>query len=392
MKSASRRTLLPFLRLLVGNPADLATDQVLLQRFIRTQDAGAFEVLVARHGPLVRGVCLRALENAEDAEDAFQATFLVLVRNARSIRRLTSVGPWLYGVAQRIACKMRARAVRRRESEKQAAAVRPSQRVDDMTLGELKAILDEEIARLPSYYRAPVILCCAQGMSRDEAAVELGWSVGAVKGRLERGRELLRVRLARRGVTLSAAFLTLTLLESASAVPAALVAATVTAAARVASGQVVTGVVSAQTLSLVQEFARGLLLGKLKLAAVAAVLALGLGGGSLGLAVHQGWTAAAEDEGRAPVPAAVADQRRAAEPLTPTARDTPQTSHRARVSSKVVAPEDQKTADNTLAERPVRGKAAGAGFSIRIGRPGGTRLVINGNSAPAQKGITIGNR
>jgi RNA polymerase sigma factor (sigma-70 family) len=275
-------SLVRYIRKLVGIPVCDLSDQQLLQEFIARRDETAFHTLVDRHGPLVRGVCLRVLGNLHDADDAFQAAFLVLARQANSIRRQESLASWLHGVAQRIAHKLRLRAARRRLHETAAGEQRPVQSTDDMTLGELKQVLDEEIAALPDKYRAPVILCCLEGKARDEVAQELGWSVGSVKGRLERGRELLRTRLARRGLALSTALFVLTGTLASAAVPPSLAAATAGAAAKFAAGQPLAGLVSPQTIALTDAYLHGTLLAKVKMAALAAVLLLGTFGSSLG--------------------------------------------------------------------------------------------------------------
>lgn len=180
------------------------TDRDLLQRFARTRDEQAFAALVHRHGPLVLGVCRRVLRQEQDAEDVFQATFLVLARKAGSIGQPDRLGNWLYGVASRVARKARANAVRR-ESRQQQVTDLPARQSDSPSDGdEMRQFLDEEVARLPDKFRAPLVLCYLQGLTREEAAARLGWSAGAVKGMLERGREVLRSRLARRGVALSA--------------------------------------------------------------------------------------------------------------------------------------------------------------------------------------------
>ncbi|MFO0965879.1 MAG: sigma-70 family RNA polymerase sigma factor [Gemmataceae bacterium] len=181
-------------------PREEEGDAALLARFLGVADEAAFEALVRRHGPLVRGVCLRLLGDTGDADDAFQATFLVLIKRGGAIRKRDSLAAWLHGVARRIALRARARRSRLCSlGEVSASAVSASSAAgDDITLGELKERLDEEIAELPEKLRAPLILCCLQGMTRDEAAARLGWSIGMVKGRLERARERLRRRLARR--------------------------------------------------------------------------------------------------------------------------------------------------------------------------------------------------
>jgi RNA polymerase sigma factor (sigma-70 family) len=173
-------------------------DCELLARFLARRDAAAFEALVRRHGPLVLAACRKVL--GDGADDAFQATFLVLLRQARSIRRLRSVGPWLYGVAHRIAVRARADALRRRRREADAATPADAAATADLSWREACAVLHEELDRLPENYRLPLLLCYLEGKSRDEAAQQLGWSPGALKGRLERGRERLRRQLERRGL------------------------------------------------------------------------------------------------------------------------------------------------------------------------------------------------
>src|SRR5262249_26019760 len=153
-----------------------------------------------RHGPMVLGVCRRVLDHAHDAEDAFQATFLVLARKAASIVARDTVGNWLYGVAYRTAHKARVAAARRRLKERQMS--RP-EALDEDVWRELRPVLDQELNRLPEKYREPVILCDLEGQTRKEAARRLGWPEGTLSGRLSRARVLLAKRLARHGLTLS---------------------------------------------------------------------------------------------------------------------------------------------------------------------------------------------
>jgi RNA polymerase sigma factor (sigma-70 family) len=260
-------------RMAGGDP----TDRQLLEEFARSRSEDAFALLVERHGSFVLGVCKRVLKHEQDAEDVFQATFLVLAKKAGSLRWHDSVSGWLHGVAYRLALKARAEGLRRRAGERRAGERPPPPA--PVTWEELVPVLDEELQRLPARYRLPLVLCYLQDRTRDEAAQELGWSPGAVKGRLERGRDLLRKRLRARGLTLSAALLAAALAEKTSlAVPGKLTAATALAGARVAAGQVVTGVVSAQALALARGALRATFLLKLR---VAAVLLLALGTGSL---------------------------------------------------------------------------------------------------------------
>lgn len=200
-------TLLRYLRNLVAvEDARKLDDRALLRRFADDRDGAAFAALVDRYAPLVLAACRRLLAREQDAEDVLQATFLVLVRKAGSIRKHESVGSWLYGTAYLLARKVRAADARRKERERVVAEARPAS-VPPRTWDDLGPVLDEELQALPDKYRAPLLLCCLQDKTRDEAARELGWTPGAVKIRLERGRELLRSRLARRGIALSVTLL-----------------------------------------------------------------------------------------------------------------------------------------------------------------------------------------
>jgi RNA polymerase sigma factor (sigma-70 family) len=207
-----------------GSVAGLTEGQ-LLDRFVRDRDDTAFEAIVARHGAMVLGVCRANLRDPNDIDDAFQATFLVLVKKANSLHHRDLLGPWLHGVAHRVSRRARIDAAKRRDRlptgpEPVAPAVPP----DDF---ELRHTLHDEVNRLPESYRAAVVLCYLEGRTHDEAALELGWPVGTVRGRLARARDLLRSRLTRRGLTLSTLTLTATLAEvSEAAVPLKLIAIT----------------------------------------------------------------------------------------------------------------------------------------------------------------------
>jgi RNA polymerase sigma factor (sigma-70 family) len=177
-------------------------DEQLLERFIARREEAAFEALVVRHGPRVLGVCRQVLGDSEDTHDAFQATFLVLVRKAGAIRKRGSLGPWLYGVARRIAVRAKVRDLRRREQERRFLDMPVERTNSEIDQRELRPVLDEEMSRLPEKYRLPVMLCYLQGMTNEEAAKRLKCPPGTLKGRLSRAREILRERLARRGVVL----------------------------------------------------------------------------------------------------------------------------------------------------------------------------------------------
>ena len=196
-----------------------ATDRDLLRRFARDQDEAAFAALVKRHGPMVHGVCRRVLGNPADADDACQAVFLVLARKAGSSRWRPSVASWLYATARQVALNARTARARRLKHEGRANPKPSANPLAEITGEELLAILDEELGKLPERYRAPVVLCCVEGLTRDEAAAQLGVPAATLKGRLERGRKRLHAALARRGVALGAGLLVLMATSRAAAVP-----------------------------------------------------------------------------------------------------------------------------------------------------------------------------
>ncbi len=245
-------------------------DGELLELFIQQHDESAFEALVRQHGPMVFGVCLRVLGNLHDAEDAFQATFLVLARKAASVRPRYRVGNWLYGVACRTAQEARRANARRRARE---AKVLVCQESPSAAGEELRELLDQELTRLPEHYREVVVLCDLEGRGRQEVAELLGCPEGTVASRLARARALLQRRLERRGLIVSAVSLTATLAPaSASAVPVTLVAATVRGALLAAAGQSAVGVIPGEVLILTERVLRTMV--RMKLKAILAVLVL----------------------------------------------------------------------------------------------------------------------
>jgi RNA polymerase sigma factor (sigma-70 family) len=259
--------LLQFIRRLSrAAPVADSSDGGLLQRFVAHRDEAAFADLLYRHGPMVLGVCRRVLGDGPDVEDAFQATFLVLVRKAGSIQRQESVASWLYGVAARVSRQARLSAARRRGHERQAPVMPTTDERDAVEWRDLRPLLDEELERLPEKYRAPLVLCYLEGKTHEEAAQQLGWPSGTVCGRLARGRDLLRGRLVRRGVTLSAPALTVPLAaEATAALPTALFHSTKTAAMLfAASGAMASGAVSAHAVALAEGALRAMLVHKLK--------------------------------------------------------------------------------------------------------------------------------
>ena len=262
----------------------------LLRRFATRRDPVALEALVARHGPMVLGVCRRALGgNWHASEDAFQATFLVLARRAGAIRNPDRLGPWLHGVAHRVAVRSRANIARRRARERpgsEEVAMEPSSTGEpDFDRAELRAALDEEVRRLPEKFRDPIILCYLDGLTHDEAASRLRCPVGTVRSRLSTGRARLRDRLTRRGVAVpSGVFAAALTAEAASAaVSPVLLVSTVRAATAFAGGMAAAtaaGVVSAGVASLAEGVTTTMILSKLKIVgglALAGMFTLGVG-------------------------------------------------------------------------------------------------------------------
>jgi RNA polymerase sigma factor (sigma-70 family) len=230
------------------------TDGQLLEDFISRRDEAAVAALVHRHGPMVWGVCHRVLRNYQDAEDAFQATFLVFVRRAASISSRELLANWLYGVAHQTAFKARATAARRHGRERQVAQLPEAAAAEPEVWRDLRPLLDEELARLPDKYRAVIVLCDLQDKTRKEVAQQLHLPEGTVAGRLARARTMLAKRLARRGVSVSGGLLGVML--SAQAVPATVMCSTIQAASGLAAGKTVTAAgISANALAL----ARGVL-------------------------------------------------------------------------------------------------------------------------------------
>ncbi len=288
MAASSSHPLLEYLRRLHGGKAaDAALDDMqLLSRFLTSRDESAFTTLVQRYGAMVWGLCVRLLGQTPEAEDAFQATFLVLVRKASSLHGPESLSPWLYGVAYRTSLKLRGqraqRAAREAPLTEQIVEDRP-----ESIWSDLRPILDEEISRLPTKYRLPVLLCYLQGLSSEEAAQRLGCAKGTVFSRLSRARDLLRRRLVRRGVEVSAGALAAVLSENAvlrAAPSLALREITIRTSLLLVAGT--TGqTLSAPLAALVEGVVRSMFLSKVKFVGIV-VLALGFVGAGTGFFAH----------------------------------------------------------------------------------------------------------
>jgi RNA polymerase sigma factor (sigma-70 family) len=266
-----------------GAAESVLTDAQLLEQFVGRHDQSAFAQLLQRNGPLVWGVCRRVLHNADDADDAFQATFLVLARKARLVR--ASLAGWLCRVAYRVATNLKSSSAQRRFVEKQSAAMSKGSATPDGASEagwkELRPVLDEELDRLPEKYRLPIVLCYMQRKTNDEAAEELGWTRGTIASRLSRARDLLRARLTRRGVVLSGAVLAMLVSKQAAtaAVPANLLLTTAKATTVVVAGNVAAaGLVSANVAALADAGVKALGIAKLKIATALAAASLVVGG------------------------------------------------------------------------------------------------------------------
>jgi RNA polymerase sigma factor (sigma-70 family) len=256
------------------------TDGQLLEDFLSRRDEVALAALVGRHSPMVWGVCRRVLRNCNDAEDAFQATFLVLVRKAASIVPRQMVGNWLHGVAYRTALRARAMAATRKQREKQVATMPEPAVTPKDPWQDLQPLLDQELSRLPHKYRTVIVLCDLEGKTRKAAAEQLGVPPGTVAGRLARARALLAKRLARDGPVASGSALAALLSQNAAlaCMPASLVSSTVTAASLFAAG----AAISTRVAALAEGALKAMLLAKIKIAtvvllAVALTGALGIG-------------------------------------------------------------------------------------------------------------------
>lgn len=262
----------------VTRETDVRSDTALLEAFLGHDDAEAFARLVRRHGPMVQGVCRRLLGDAHDVEDAFQATFLVLLRKAPSLQWRERLGPWLYGVAHRTALKARARRNRTHAIERPHHAMTHEPATAAMPSLDGMECLDEELLALPEKYRLPLVLCELQGLSRRDAARALKLPEGTLSSRLARGRQLLRRRLVSRGVALTASgLLTLLASEARADVALRLVGATVRVAEALKAGTAAGPVVS-----LTEGVVKSMLLAKLKVVTALVVLLLTLGGAATG--------------------------------------------------------------------------------------------------------------
>jgi RNA polymerase sigma factor (sigma-70 family) len=280
------------------------TDGELLEQYVARRDEASFEALVHRHGPMVLGVCRRVLHNEADSEDAFQATFLVFVRKAASIRSRNTVSNWLYGVAHNTALKAKAMNRKRRAKEREAGNV-PKTEPAETVRREAEALLDAELSRLPDKYRAALVLCELEGKTIKEAALRLRLPQGTLASRLARGRALLGKRMKEHGLILSGGVLTAALSQgmATASVPPQLVLTTVRAA-KLFAGERAVGVVSASVAALTDGVLKAMLMKKLKTAAalVLAVVLLGVGGAAYRMLTAEASEGTKEVVAAAPAP------------------------------------------------------------------------------------------
>jgi RNA polymerase sigma factor (sigma-70 family) len=325
MSQARRSPILHYLRRLLGAPEPAGvTDAELLRRFVAERDEAAFELLLWRHGTAVLNLCRHVLHDEHAAEDAFQATFLVLLRKAGSIGRREALAGWLHRVAYRVALRARGRGAKRAAREVQGtdlSGLPAPASGEDATARELRRVLYEEVDRLPAKYRAPVVLCYFEARTHEEAAQELAWAKGTVAGRLARAREMLRERLARRGITLATTALSAALAPSAA--PAAGLAVVISSTIQAAklpviSNAVVAGVLSDRAAALVEGALQAMFWTRLKITA-AALLAVGIAGAGAAGLMRGGFTAGPDDRPQAQKPAEPARKpgEAAKEPVDP---------------------------------------------------------------------------
>jgi RNA polymerase sigma factor (sigma-70 family) len=285
MAKGQLRTVLSYIHRVAGeSSAREKTDQQLLHEFSFRRDETAFAVLVQRHSSLVWGTCWRMLRHAQDAEDAFQATFLVLARKAGRVAWRKSVTSWLYAVAYRLASEVKTKNARRWRHERRAAMRTEEQSLMDEAGTDLCSFLDEELRLLPGRYREPLVLCYLEGQTGEQAARQLGWSLRTLQRRLQQGREKLRLRLAQRGLKLTSACLVTAVTKNAALAraPILLLESTVEAATLLGAGKPIADAVSSAVAALVQKVVRSMFWTKLKIG-LAVVAAVGIIGPSVAL-------------------------------------------------------------------------------------------------------------
>jgi RNA polymerase sigma factor (sigma-70 family) len=350
------------------------TDGELLARFVRSQDEDALAALVRRHASMVWGVCRRLLHH-HDAEDAFQATFLVLVRKAADVPG-QAVANWLYGVARQTAVRLRATVAKRRQRETQVVNM-PEPTVPELRDADLQRVVDEELSRLPDHYRGVLILCDLEGMTRKEAARQLGIPEGSLASRLARARVMLAKRLTQRGVVFTGSVAAVLSAGSASAsAPPALVASTIKAASLLAAGQAA-GVVSAKVAALSEGVVNAMFTTKIK-SVLAVVLIVGLALAGAGL-IYQSQAADQPKDSNKVVQAPKPGEKEAPAPALPDDKTAPK-------EQKVLTPEEAlklRSKEKVTVQFKVVGVDDGVNQAHFRGYYLGPRLFLNGDKCTA---------
>ncbi len=395
MARTSIGTLIQLLRKsAAGKDIDALSDAHLLERFAVQRDAAAFEILVQRFGPMVFGICRRILGDVHAAEDAFQATFLVLAKKAPSLQRRSLVGNWLYGVACRTAKRDKSDAARRHSHERQAPMSSRSDPLEEVVWRDLRPVLDEEIDDLPAKYRRPFVLCYLEGRTNEEAARELGWPVGTLFTRLARARELLRHRLTRRGIGLSGFSLSAFLTSEATATVSVSLSEDIVRAATVfAAGNVATAsAISARAAMLAEGVLHAMFMSKLKATAVVLMMvaALGSAGAVCGYQVLERGRARMDTE---PSPAAVPNDQVNAKLAEPARDDAPRAEPDARLEEDAQLPPAQNYGGNGIGigfgsgTGTGWGAGFGSGTGFGMGKGFGSGYVSHKLSALVQKPV-----
>ena len=367
MASAAMGTAFRHLRDLFGAGSVVGLgDGQLLARYSSSKDEAAFEALVSRHGPMVLATCRAILKNEHDVEDAFQATFLVLARKAHSVRGGDALGGWLHRVAYRASVQASVEAKRRRQREAEASAMAPLDASRPGFETELKPILHEEIDRLPEAQRLPVVLCDLEGLTYEQAAEQLRWTVPTLRCRLAKARQRLKARLTRRGVTSLAVGASLAPKGASASVPAALIRSTVLAATG--------GSASGGAALLAHTLLRGMLMTKIKIASTAALAALALASAGF----YAAGAGQPEDPKPAMKPKAEADAKAEVASMEATTDKKP--AEMVEIKGRVVSPDGKPVAgasvrgayvDRESKPYPKATSGPDGRFTIRLPVPGG---------------------
>jgi RNA polymerase sigma factor (sigma-70 family) len=374
MPSRSLARVLSHLHRLAEPVNDLGPDVELLRRFVTERSEDAFAAIVRRHGPLVLRVLAQVLSAAEDVEDAFQAAFLVLVRKASSISRGDQLAGWLYGVAYRVAVRVRATGCRRRFREQSVAEIPVPKDQPASRPCEHWWMLHEEVMRLPKKYHLPVVLCYLEGKTHEEAARELGWPKGTLSGRLARARDLLHRRLTRRGLVMPVGGLVVLLWAGSApaALPPKLLSVSVASAMALVAGVSFSGTISASVSSLLEGVLRVMLIAKLKTLGVILLPALAMGAILTGIVLAGSGSPHEGPNDQLPTVQAAAPQ---------TPRPAPKADDKevvALAKAPVPAQEDKK--DPPKEKQPKERQTialTGPGFSILAIKPDNKVVVVN---------------